>query len=90
MCAPRARIAVKAACPGVSRNVTSPAGVETWVARAAYNQEMTVEAALTRDKHLAFQAFLNDPLMSLTTDKAWKLFNEMLKATKDMLPNWKT
>lgn len=66
-----------------------PAGIEAWVARAARNQEMTVEAALTRDKHLAFQAFLNDPLMSLTTDKAWKLFNEMLTATKDMLPGWK-
>jgi alpha-galactosidase/6-phospho-beta-glucosidase family protein len=50
---------------------------------------MIVEAALTQDKQLAFQAFLNDPLMTLTTDKAWKMFNEMLKATRSMLPGWK-
>ena len=66
-----------------------PIGVEAWVARAVSNQEMICEAALTCDKHLAFQAFLNDPLMSLTTDKAWKMFNEMLEATRDMLPGWK-
>jgi alpha-galactosidase len=66
-----------------------PAGVETWVARAVYNQETIVEAALARDKKLAFQAFLNDPLMTLTTDKAWKMFNEMLRATKPMLRGWK-
>ncbi len=28
--APRARIAVKASCPGVSRKVTTPRGVSTW------------------------------------------------------------
>jgi alpha-galactosidase len=66
-----------------------PAGVEALVARAVSNQEMIVEAALERDKRLAFQAFLNDPLTNLPTDKAWKMFNEMLKATKDMLPGWK-
>jgi len=66
-----------------------PAGVEAWVARAISNQEITVEAALKRDKHLAFQAVLNDPLNSLTTDRAWKMFSEMLRATRAMLPGWK-
>ena len=66
-----------------------PAGVEALVARTVSNQEMIVQAALTRDRHLAFQAFLNDPLMTLTTDKAEKLFNEMLKATAAKLPGWK-
>ena len=66
-----------------------PAGVEALVARAVSNQEIIVEAALRKDKKLAFQAFLNDPLMTLTTDKAWRMFNEMLKATKAMLPGWK-
>jgi len=66
-----------------------PAGVEALVARAASNQEIIVEAALKKDKKLAFQALLNDPLMTLTTDKAWKMFNEMLRATKKMLPGWK-
>ncbi len=66
-----------------------PAGIKTWVDRAILNQEMIVEAAFTQDKDLAFQALLNDPLMSLPTDKAWRMFNEMLKATKAMLPGWK-
>ena len=59
-----------------------PAGVEALVARAVSNQELIVEAALARDKDLAFQAFLNDPLTFLPTDQAWKLFNEMLRATR--------
>ncbi|MHC4717958.1 MAG: family 4 glycosyl hydrolase [Planctomycetota bacterium] len=66
-----------------------PPGVEAWVSRAVSNQEITVEAALKRDKHLAFQAVLNDPLTDLTTDRAWKMFNEMLRATRAMLPGWK-
>jgi alpha-galactosidase len=66
-----------------------PAGAGALVSRTVSNQEMIVEAGLRRDKHLAFQAFLNDPMMSLTTDKAWKMFNEMLRATKASLRGWK-
>ncbi len=49
----------------------------------------TLEAGLTRDRDLAFQAILHDPLTMLSTDAAWKMFNEMLRATKDLLPGWK-
>ena len=66
-----------------------PPAVEALVLRAVYSQEMIVEAGLKKDKDLAFQAFLNDPLMSLPTDRAWKMFNEMLRATKKCLPGWK-
>ncbi len=66
-----------------------PAGVEALVARTIYNQEMTVEAGLTCDYNLAFQTLLNDPLTNLTTDRAEKMFKEMLRATKDCLPGWK-
>ena len=65
-----------------------PMGVESWVLRAVYSQEMIVEAALRKDKHLAFGAILNDPLMTLTTDKAWKMFGQMLRATRPMLRGW--
>ena len=37
---------------------------EAPISRTVSNQEMIVEAGLRRDKNLAFQAFLNDPLMS--------------------------
>ncbi len=66
-----------------------PAGVEALVARTVSNHEMIVEAGLTCDKHLAFQAVLNDPLTSLTTDSAWRMFRRMLRATAEMLPGWK-
>lgn len=58
-----------------------PQAIEAHVLRTVYSQEMIVQAALTGDKDLAFQAFLNDPLMSLPTDHAWKMFNEMIQAT---------
>lgn len=46
------------------------------------NQESIVQAALTSDKDLAFRAFANDPLVQrLPLDRAWDLFNRMLKAT---------
>jgi len=63
-----------------------PPGVEALVSRVVAVQEMIVEAGLTCDKELAFQAFLNDPLMSLPTDKAWRMFNELLRATRAYLP----
>ena len=66
-----------------------PAGIETLVARAVSNQQMITEAALNRDKKLAFQAFLNDPLTRIPMDQVKDMFNEMLLATKDMLPGWK-
>jgi len=66
-----------------------PAGVEALVARAVANHEILVAAALAKDKHLAFQAVLNDPLTMLPTDAAWKMFNEMLRATRANLPGWK-
>lgn len=59
-----------------------PDQVNTLVQRHISNQEGIVRAALTGDKDLAFQVFLNDPLMRLDIDRAWKLFNEMLRATK--------
>lgn len=59
-----------------------PDPVNSLVQRHVINQESIVRAALTGDKDLAFQVFLNDPLMRLDIDRAWMLFNEMLRATK--------
>ncbi len=44
-------------------------------------QQITVRSAMERNKALAFQAFLADPLLRIPTDKAWKMFNEMLDYT---------
>ena len=53
------------------------AGVHAIVSRHVANQEMIIEAALTRDKELAFQAVYNDPTTNLPVDKAWEMFEEI-------------
>ncbi len=64
-------------------------GVGTLVNRVIDVQEMTLEAAMRKDKDLAFHALLNDPLVTIPTDKAWKMYNEMLQYTKKYLPGWR-
>jgi len=67
-----------------SRNQVTPLaagalvpGVQALVSRHIANQEMVIEAALKRDKNLAFQAVFNDPTTNLPIDKAWEMFNEI-------------
>jgi alpha-galactosidase/6-phospho-beta-glucosidase family protein len=43
---------------------------------------------LNRDKELAFNALLADPLCHLSVDDARAMFDEMLDANKTMLPGW--
>ncbi len=66
-----------------------PSGLQSLTARHVSNQEMIVEAALTRDKDLAFQAVFDDPTNSLPLDAAWEMFNLMLQASREFLPGWK-
>lgn len=54
------------------------AGLLPLIQQHSANQELIIESALTGDKDLAFQAIYNDPTTSLTIDKAWEMFNEML------------
>ncbi len=65
-----------------------PQGALSLVQRIVNVQQMTLEAAVARDKDLAFQALLNDPLCQIPTDCAWAMFNELLDANCAMLPNW--
>jgi alpha-galactosidase len=53
-------------------------------------QELTVEAALTGDRHVALQAFLQDPqiLAFLTPEEAVALLDELLEAHADSLPQF--
>ena len=65
-----------------------PAGPAAIVARHVANQEAIVEAALARDRDLAFSAFYNDPANRLPPDESWKLFNELLAVSSPWLPSW--
>ncbi|MFW6189410.1 MAG: alpha-glucosidase/alpha-galactosidase [Planctomycetota bacterium] len=51
-------------------------------------QRATLKAGLQRDPDLAFQAILHDPLCMISTDTAREMFEEMLEATKELLPGW--
>ncbi len=64
------------------------AGVRTLVRRIVEVQAMTLEAAIHKDKDLAFRALLNDPLCHISVDEAWAMFSELLEANAAMLPGW--
>jgi alpha-galactosidase len=64
-----------------------PPGVQALVARHIDDQEMIIQAALERDKDLAFQAVFNDPTTNLAIDRAWEMFEEIgLPADWHILP----
>jgi alpha-galactosidase/6-phospho-beta-glucosidase family protein len=64
-----------------------PAGITPLINQHNANQELIIEAALTQDFDLAFQAFFNDPSNHLPLDDAWELFTKMLRVNKEYLPS---
>lgn len=68
-----------------------PAALDALVTRHALNQEATVKAALTCDRQLALNTFLNDPLMgAVGLAEGEKLFDDMMRHTAAYLPKgWK-
>ncbi|MEM4247788.1 MAG: hypothetical protein QXH80_00825 [Candidatus Nanoarchaeia archaeon] len=59
------------------------------VRRVVTVQQLTLKAAMEGDIELAFQAMLADPLVTISTDLAWKMFKEMLEYTSDYIPGQK-
>ena len=57
-----------------------PLGVQNLIRRVSDVQEMTLEAIYNQDDELLFTAFLSDPLMNISLDKARELFTKMLKS----------
>ena len=53
-------------------------------------QELTVKAAVTRDRDLIYQAAMMDPLVSsiLSLDQVWNLVDDLLKAHAAWLPQY--
>jgi alpha-galactosidase len=62
------------------------AGIAPLVNQHSANQELIIEAALTGNMDIAFQAFFNDPSSHLPLDGAWELFNKMLQLNREYLP----
>ncbi len=64
-----------------------PTGIAPLINQHCANQELIVEAALTENTDLAFQAFFNDPTNHLPIDAAWEFFNRMLRLSREYLPS---
>jgi alpha-galactosidase len=64
-----------------------PAGIAPLINQHSADQELIVEAALTENVDLAFQAFFNDPANPLPIDTAWELFNRLLHLNKEFIPS---
>lgn len=63
-----------------------PDGVHGLVARHVLNQEATIHAAMKKDRELAFNVFINDPLVNLSISDSRKLFDTMMENTRKYLP----
>lgn len=66
-----------------------PDPVNILVMRHVINQEMILKACVNRDLSLAFQAFCNDPLMTLDIRTAKTLFCEMIENTNEFLSGYR-
>jgi alpha-galactosidase/6-phospho-beta-glucosidase family protein len=64
-----------------------PAGIAPLIHQHISGQESVIEAALTGNMELAFQAFFTDPANHLPIDAAWELFNRMLQANRKYMPS---
>jgi len=66
-----------------------PDNVLGLVQRVVMNQETILKATLTKDKKLAFTAFVNDPLVvNISLNDIELLFEEMFNNTKKYLEGW--
>ncbi len=65
-----------------------PQGALNLVRHIVDVQELTLEAAVLKDRDMAFQAMLLDPLCGIPTDRARAMFDELLKANQALLPEW--
>ncbi len=66
-----------------------PKEIYPLIARISGEQELIVEAGLTRSLDTAFRAFVNDPLVTCSIADAKKLFLEMCENTKKYLSMYK-
>lgn len=58
-----------------------PLAIQNLVRQVSDVQEMVLEAIYNNDDNLLFTAFLSDPLMNLSLDKARELFDKMLASS---------
>ncbi|NLM13054.1 MAG: alpha-glucosidase/alpha-galactosidase [Epulopiscium sp.] len=67
---------------------TLPQAIADLIAPHVQNHDDILKAALTCDKELAFKAFMNDPLVTISVEDGRKLFETMIENTKKYLPDF--
>ncbi|MEE1186186.1 MAG: alpha-glucosidase/alpha-galactosidase [Acutalibacteraceae bacterium] len=65
-----------------------PIEIYGMIARIVAEQETVVEAGLKRDLSIAYRAFINDPLVTISEPEAKALFDEMVENTKSYLGDY--
>jgi len=65
-----------------------PKGVDSLVRRVVYEQQLTLEAAVTGDYELAYRAFANDANVEIPLAESRELFTQMVKNTAKYLPDY--
>ncbi len=67
---------------------TLPPQIRSMVERHVTNQETIVEAGMDGDLDLAFQAFLNDPLVTIERDEAQELFARLIETEREYFTDY--
>ncbi len=68
---------------------SAPPLLAEYLRRVSASQELVVEAALSGERQLVFEAMLADPLASTVDyDQLWKMTNEMIDASSPWLPQF--
>lgn len=65
-----------------------PMNIYALIARIVGEQDMVLRAAFERNLDLAFEAFANDPLVTINRDDAKVLFDTMIENTKEYLTDY--
>ena len=66
-----------------------PKSIYPLISRESGNQQLLMEAIAERNLDKAFLAFVNDPLVRLTREKAREMFDRMVDATSEYLTMYK-
>lgn len=67
-----------------------PAEIRSMVERHITNQETVIEAGFAGDLDLAFQAFLNEPLVNIQRDEAHELFARLVEREREYFDEYDT
>ncbi len=73
-------------CPLIAGRL--PEAAAGFVRRALDEQALTLEAGMTKNRGSALEALMVHPLVQMPYHRVEQMFDEMIEATREMLPGW--